>query len=268
MKRTLAGLGLHTVCEEALCPNIGECFSRAQATFLILGKACTRACAFCGVGHGTPSPVDAGEPARVARGVERLGLTHVVVTSVTRDDLPDGGAKAFVDTVSALRALGRKLTIELLIPDFGGDRLAIRVVAASRPDILAHNIETVPRLYCAARSGADYHRSLEVLSYAKEYSGALHTKSGIILGLGEREDEVLGVFDDIAKVGCDFLSIGQYLAPNRSCLPVKEYIRPEQFAYYRKKALEAGLKHVMSGPYVRSSYSAAEYLETETEAAR
>jgi lipoic acid synthetase len=260
MKATLRGLGLGTVCEEALCPNIGECFSRGQSTFLILGKNCTRRCAFCGIKRGVTSPADPREPGRVAEAVKRLGLNHVVVTSVTRDDIPDGGAQVFIDTVIALRRLGRPVTIELLIPDFNLNRDAIRKLAEAKPDILAHNVETVPRLYDLAREGADYVRSLEVLRFIKECDGSLPSKSGLMLGLGERKDEVLQTFADISGTGCDFLSIGQYLAPSRNHLPVKEYISPELFVFYKDKALAAGIRRVVSGPYVRSSYLASEYL--------
>ncbi|MCX5678420.1 MAG: lipoyl synthase [Candidatus Omnitrophica bacterium] len=263
VKKKLGSLGLNTVCEEALCPNIGECFSKAQATFLILGKICTRQCSFCGVKKGSPSPVDPDEPAKVADGARRLGLRHVVITSVTRDDLPDGGAQAFIDTISCLRRHERKIVIEILTPDFNFDKSAIQNVAMAEPDIFAHNIETVPRLYMEARNGADYDRSLRVLSYIKECDNAMHVKSGIMLGLGEREDEVLSTFRDIAGTGCDFLSIGQYLAPSKNHLPVKEYVSPDRFKRYKEDALKAGFRHVVSGPYVRSSYSASEYLESE-----
>lgn len=259
MKAMLRSLKLGTVCEEACCPNIGECFGRRQATFLILGKDCTRACSFCAVKRGRPAPVDRAEPKRVAEGVERLALSHVVITSVTRDDLADGGAGAFVATVEALRALKQRVTIELLVPDFGLDRAAIRAVVASRPDILAHNIETVKRLYTAARKGSDYERSLEVLRFFKECDPAIQTKSGIMLGLGELEEEVLRTIGDIAATGCEYLSIGQYLAPSRAHHPVKEYLRPERFDHYKARALAAGFKHVESGTYVRSSYHASEY---------
>ena len=261
-KSALKSLGLNTVCEEALCPNIGECYSKDQATFLILGKICTRRCSFCGVKRGRPSQPDPSEPSRVAEGVRHLGLSHVVITSVTRDDLTDGGAQVFVDTILSLRALNRKLTIEVLTPDFNFDKAAIRRIVRASPDVFAHNIETVPRLYPEARSGADYGRSLGLLSYVKECDGAMRTKSGIMLGLGEREDEVSGVFRDIAGTGCDFLSIGQYLSPGDGHLQVKEYIPPERFFQYKEEALKAGLRHVLSGTYVRSSYLAAEYLAT------
>jgi len=261
LRTKLSDLKLNTVCEEALCPNIGECFHKGQATFLILGKVCTRRCAFCGVKRGPVSKVDPEEPARVAEGVRRLGLGHVVITSVTRDDLPDGGAQAFVDTISAIRSIAKKVTVEVLTPDFNLNRDAIRKVVIAGPDIFAHNIETVPRLYLEARNGADYSRSLAVLSLIKEFDKDMRTKSGIMLGLGENRDEVLNTLKDIAKTGCDFLSIGQYLSPSREHLPVKEYITPERFAYYKEKALESGFRHVLSGPYVRSSYSASEYME-------
>lgn len=265
VKKNLSGLGLHTVCEEALCPNIGECFAKQQATFLILGNVCTRQCRFCGVKRGQTSPVDPDEPSRVAEGVRQLGLRHVVITSVTRDDLPDGGAQGFIDTIAAVRGLGGKVTVEILTPDFNLNKAAIHSVVSAGPDIFAHNIETVPRLYAEARRGADYQRSRDVLAYIKECDPAMHTKSGIMLGLGERESEVIKTLEDIVETGCDFFSIGQYLAPSREHLPVKEFINPEKFEYYKDKALKAGFRRVLSGPYVRSSYSAAEYLETQGE---
>jgi lipoic acid synthetase len=261
VKETLRVLGLGTVCEEALCPNIGECFSVGRATFLILGRNCTRACRFCAVQRSEPGPVDPDEPRRVAEGVARLGLRHIVITSVTRDDLQDGGAGAFVDTVRAIRSSSPSVRIELLVPDFGMDRVAIRKVVEAGPDILGHNIETVRRLYGEAREGADYGRSLAVLGYVKELDPAMPVKSGIMLGLGETEPEVLETIRDIAGTGCGFLSIGQYLAPSRAHLQVKEYIRPEMFTYYREAALREGFRHVESGTYVRSSYMAERYGE-------
>ena len=260
LKTKLRGLNLGTVCEEALCPNIGECFARGVATFLILGKNCTRQCTFCAVKRGMPSPVDPDEPRRVAEGVQRLGLIHAVITSVTRDDLPDGGAQAFVDTILAIRRFSVAVTVELLIPDFRLNKDALRRVIAAEPDILAHNIETVPRLYRQAREGADYTRSLDVLRFIKECGSSLPAKSGIMLGLGETDDEVLGTFEDIAATGCSLLSIGQYLAPSKNHLPVKEYIKPEKFDHLKEKALGMGFRRVVSGPYVRSSYHASEYL--------
>ncbi len=263
VKSRLKGLGLNTVCEEALCPNIGECFAKSQATFLILGNVCTRLCTFCGVKRGITQPADPGEPKRVAEGVRSLGLKHVVVTSVTRDDLPDGGAQAFVDTIHEIRKSDSNVTVEILTPDFKLNKYAIAKVVDANPEIFAHNIETVPRLYSTARNGSGYQMSLSVLSYIKKCDPSMRTKSGIMLGMGESDDEVLTVIRDIAGTGCDFLSIGQYLAPSKAHLAVKEYISPEKFIQYKKYALEAGFRHVASGTYVRSSYSASEYLETE-----
>lgn len=260
VKAGLRELGVNTVCEEASCPNIGECFERGEATFIILGKVCTRACAFCGIAKGEPKPPDPDEPKRVAEGVKKMGLKHVVITSVTRDDLPDGGAAVFAATIEEIRKSGRPVVVEALVPDFRMDRGAIAKVAAASPDIIAHNLETVPRLYKKARQGADYKRSLEVLKTIKEIGGGIFTKSGLMLGLGETEQEVLSVFDDLVSCGCDFLSIGQYLAPSYAHVPVEEYITPEKFTFYRQKALDAGLKKVLSGPYVRSSYMAGEYI--------
>ncbi|HPM42726.1 MAG TPA: lipoyl synthase [Candidatus Omnitrophota bacterium] len=294
IKSMLRELRLGTVCEEALCPNIGECFSKGNATFLILGNNCTRLCSFCAVRRGVPEPVDPDEPLRIARGVMKLALAHVVITSVTRDDLPDGGAGHFVETVKAIRRLNpviarpnevrtkqsdrllrrpeigssplvmtnsaNEITVELLIPDFNFDKAALRAVIDSGPDIIAHNIETVPRLYKEARQGADYKRSLAVLRYIKEHSPSIPVKSGIMLGLGESEGEVLATLEDIVNTGCGFLSIGQYLAPSREHFPVKEYLRPERFTYYKDKALSLGFKHVESGSYVRSSYHASDYI--------
>lgn len=263
LKKRLSDLGLNTVCEEALCPNIGECFGKAQATFLILGKVCTRQCAFCGVKRGRTEPVDPLEPARVAEGVKRLGLKHVVITSVTRDDLADGGAQGFVDTIAALKKLEPKVTIEILTPDFALNKEAIKKVVDAGPDIFAHNIETVRGLYDKARKGADYDRSLALLRLIKKYGGLMRTKSGIMVGLGERETEVKETLRDIADTGCDYLSIGQYLSPSREHLAVKEYVLPGAFERYRDIALGMGFRSVMSGPYVRSSFSAAEYIAAE-----
>ncbi|MBI1921831.1 MAG: lipoyl synthase [Geobacter sp.] len=258
MERLLGGLKLHTVCQEAMCPNISECFRQKQATFLILGSICTRMCTFCNVTKQAPLPVDSQEPARVAAAVNELGLAHVVVTSPTRDDLPDGGAGLYAATVAAIRDASPATTVELLVPDFQGDAESLRTVVQARPDILGHNVETVPRLY-HIRSGADYHRSLELLRRAHDLDPSLRTKSGIMLGLGEMEDEVLQVIADLRSVGSSYLSIGQYLAPSRQHCPVQEYVEPALFDQYRQKALEAGFVHVESGPYVRSSYHAASY---------
>lgn len=255
----LAGLSLHTVCHQARCPNISECFSRGTATFMIMGEICTRGCAFCGVTKGVPMPLDPDEPERVARAVGRLGLRHAVITSVTRDDLDDGGAAVFVDVIHALKRAGQSPAIEVLVPDFGGDAASIEVVISAGPDIFGHNVETVPSLY-GARKGGDYQRSLRVLSRAKERAPEMPTKSALMLGLGEKEGEVLDVLGDLRRAGCDYVSLGQYLQPARTNLPVTEYITPGAFERYRGKALEMGFLHVESGPYVRSSYMAEAYL--------
>lgn len=257
MRRLLAGLRLHTVCQEALCPNIGECFSSGVATFLILGPVCTRGCRFCGVRTGDPLPPDPGEPDRVAEAVRRLSLRHVVVTSVTRDDLADGGAHLFARTVRRIRERSAQTTIEILIPDFQGNEAALSAVVRARPEVIAHNLESVPRLYLEVRAGADYQRSLEVLRFVKRRDGGIATKSGLMLGLGESSEEVKGLMRDLRGAGVDALTVGQYLAPSTAHLPVAEYIRPEQFEEYRDFALGLGFTQVMSAPYVRSSYRAA-----------
>ena len=260
MRRLLGELNLNTVCQQALCPNISECFSCGQATFLILGKNCTRLCSFCNVEKSQPEAVDHDEPARVAQAVVRLKLSHVVVTSPTRDDLEDGGAGLYSATVAAIRTASPATRIELLVPDFQGDQQGIETVAAAGPDIFAHNLETVPRLY-QIRNGADYGRSLEVLRAWNSLAPGIPAKSGIMLGMGEAEEEVLQVLHDLREVGCAYLSIGQYLAPSRLHYPVQEYVRPELFESLKVKALEIGFSHVESGPYVRSSYHAGRYLE-------
>ncbi|MDY0384725.1 lipoyl synthase [Trichlorobacter sp.] len=259
MRGLLSELKLNTVCQQALCPNIAECFSCGQATFLILGRDCTRQCSFCNVDKAPrPLPPDADEPRRVAEAVLRLKLSHVVITSPTRDDLDDGGAGHYAATVAAIRERSPEAAIELLVPDFGGDGQALATVLAARPAILAHNLETVPRLY-AVRQGADYRRSLQLLERAALATDAAPTKSGIMLGLGETEAEVLAVLQDLRQVGCSYLSIGQYLAPSRRHQPVVEYILPERFELWRQAALEIGFRHVESSPYTRSSYHAANY---------
>ena len=258
MDKLLGDHRLHTVCREAVCPNITECFRNRQATFLILGKSCTRLCSFCNVTKETPLPVDTEEPARVAQAVARLGLAHVVITSPTRDDLADGGSALYAATVAAIRTASPGTRIELLIPDFLGNRLSTATVVNAGPDIIGHNVETVPRLY-HIRSGADYRRSLAVLETVREIDPQLKTKSGIMLGLGETENEVLEVFAGLRQAGCAYLSVGQYLAPSKRHYPVQEFIRPEMFDFYREKALALGFEHVESGPYVRSSYHAEQY---------
>jgi lipoic acid synthetase len=259
MRALLGELRLNTVCQQALCPNIAECFSCGQATFLILGRDCTRQCSFCNVEKGAaPLPPDSDEPSRVAEAVLRLTLSHVVVTSPTRDDLADGGAGHFAATVAAIRERSPATSVELLVPDFGGDQQALQTVLAARPAILAHNLETVPRLY-AVRQGADYRRSLSLLERAAAAADAAPTKSGIMLGLGETEEEVLHVLQDLWQAGCSYLSIGQYLAPSRRHQPVVAYIPPERFEALRQRALAMGFRHVESSPYTRSSYHAANY---------
>lgn len=260
MKQLLKDLRVETVCEQAMCPNMGECFARNEATFLILGQYCTRECSFCNIEKGKPLALDLDEPKRVAEAVERLALKHVVITSVTRDDLVDGGAGIFKATILTIRQKMPKVKIEVLIPDFKLSLEALAIVARALPDIIAHNVETVPSLYKKVRQGSEYSRSLDVLRAVKKISPGVKTKSGIMLGLGEKEAEVLAVMRDLRLAECDFLSIGQYLAPSSRHYPVQEYISPEIFSFYKEKAEELGFLHVESAPYVRSSYSAGEYL--------
>lgn len=266
MDRLLGSLRLNTVCREASCPNISECFRQKQATFLIMGKDCTRSCSFCNVSANCPAPLDTDEPERVARAVTLLELQHAVITSPTRDDLADGGAGHFAATVMAVRNASPLTVIELLVPDFQGNRESLATVIAANPQILAHNIETVPRLY-SIRAGADYRRSLELLKLSKEIAPQLPTKTGIMLGLGESPQEVLATLADIRASGCDYLSIGQYLAPSRNHFPVAEFIEPGVFDSYREEALALGFAHVESAPYVRSSYHADRYRLDSTNGA-
>jgi len=256
MEHLLAGLGLHTVCEEAHCPNIAECFGQGTATFMILGDTCTRGCRFCAVNHGLPTPLDPDEPERVAEAAVRLGLRHVVVTSVTRDDLPDGGAGQFAATIESVRRRLPDAAVEVLVPDFGGFRAALETVLDAQPDVLNHNVETVPRLYRRVRPRADYRRSLEVLAQSKAYAPQTATKSGLMLGLGERTAEVLRVLYDLREVGCDLLTLGQYLQPTEHQLSVARYVPPAEFDWYRDKAQAMGFRGVASGPLVRSSHRA------------
>jgi len=259
-KRLVQELRLHTVCEEAHCPNVGECWSHKTATFMLLGEVCTRNCSFCAVTHGRPAAVDRDEPARVAEGVVRLGLTHVVVTSVDRDDLPDGGADHFARTAAAIKARVPACTVEVLVPDFRPDDTAIDRVVDAPVDIVNHNTETVPRLYKTVRPGAKYERSLRLLQRAKERRPTVFTKTGLMLGLGEDGGEVRAVFADLAGVGCDILTLGQYLRPSAAQLPVARYLAPSEFADFRADALRCGFRHVESGPLVRSSYHAWEHI--------
>jgi len=259
----LARLGLNTVCREARCPNISECYKNRHATFLILGKVCTRSCAFCHVTKGAaPEPLDPAEPGRVAECARRMGLRHVVVTSVTRDDLPDGGAGPFAQTTELLRQIPSRPAVEILVPDFQANTDAIAVVAASAPDIFGHNLETVRRLY-HLRPGADYRRSLDVLACAKKKNARVRTKTALMLGLGETQKEVMEAFRDLRDVDCDFLALGQYLRPDKKNTEVKEYLPPRVFEEYRRTALSMGFLHVESAPYVRSSYRAGAYLKPQ-----
>ncbi|MDI6759659.1 MAG: lipoyl synthase [Candidatus Brocadiaceae bacterium] len=256
----ISGLGLKTVCQEALCPNIEECFSRGTATFLILGGVCTRGCSFCGVRKGTPAPPDGEEPLRLARAVRRMGLRYVVVTSVTRDDLPDGGSAHYKKTIQGLREI-KGVEVEVLVPDFQGRQESLTTVLEAGPDILSHNIETVPRLYPQVRQGASYKRSLRVLAFTKKQCKNIKTKSGVMLGLGESRQEVLEVLADLREVGCDVLTIGQYLRPTREQLPVQRYLEPEEFEEYKRLACSMSFQEVKAGPFVRSSYYSNASLE-------
>ena len=247
---------LHTVCQEANCPNQFECFSAHTATFLIMGATCTRNCRFCNIDGGRPGPLDADEPRRVAEAAARMKLRYVVVTSVTRDDLPDGGAGHFAATISALKETIAEVQIEVLIPDFQGYREALQTVLEANPDVLNHNMETVRRLYASVRPQADYDRSLELLTRVKRLAPSIPAKSGIMLGLGETEQEVRQVIGDVHRTGCRMLTIGQYLQPTAQHLPVVDYIPPEEFGRWRQFALETGFEKVASGPFVRSSYHA------------
>lgn len=260
-RQLLAELKLATVCENARCPNCGECFSAGTATFLILGEICTRGCAFCAVRHGLhPAPPDADEPERLARAVGNLGLSHVVFTSVTRDDLPDGGSAHYALVVEALRRNCPAVTIELLVPDFRGDASALQRVLNSSPAVLAHNVETVPRLYGTVRNGASYRGSLALLQSAKRLAPEVFTKSGLMLGLGEDPDEIDDVLSALAAVECDILTIGQYLAPSIAHAPVVRYVSQDEFEFWRSEALEMGFRQVVSGPLVRSSYKASHFF--------
>lgn len=262
MVKYLKSLGIHTVCQSAGCPNIGECFSKRTATFMILGNICTRNCSFCGVPSGIPSPVDPDEPRRVAQAAAGLGLAYVVVTSVTRDDLNDGGASHFAETIRQIKLAIPNAKVEVLIPDFKGDEAALAKVLEARPIVLNHNVETVPRLYPAVRPQADYKRSLKILETASKLKSSIFTKSGFMVGLGESKAEVIEVLKDLRQVGCDFVTIGQYLRPSKAHLPVVEYVTPARFEEYKAIGESMGFRNVASGPFVRSSYHAADFFPT------
>jgi lipoic acid synthetase len=256
MQKFLEKERINTVCENALCPNRGECYKRRTATFLILGKNCTRNCAFCAINKGKPEPVDFLEPERIARATDILNLRHVVITSVTRDDLEDGGAVHFANVIKEIKKLNSEIIIEVLVPDFRGKFESVKKVVDAGPDIFNHNLETVPCLYSKIRKGADYKRSLLVLKTAKKINPQIITKSGLMTGLGETQKQVLKTMDDLRQVRCDFLTIGQYLAPTKKHYPVKEFIKPEVFEKYKQAGIEKGFLNVFSGPFVRSSYFA------------
>jgi lipoyl synthase len=260
LRRLMRSKSLHTVCEEAHCPNMAECWGAGTATFMILGDTCTRSCGFCAVKTGRPGFVDIEEPARVGAAVAQMALGHAVVTSVNRDELPDGGASLFAATIREIRAQSPGTTVEVLIPDFVGDPAALDAVLAERPEILNHNVETVERLYPRVRPQARYARSLEVLRRTKELAPALTCKSGIMVGLGETHDEVIGTMRDIAEQGTDVLTVGQYLRPSPMHLPIERYWSPEEFAALRDEGMTMGFRHVESGPLVRSSYHAERHV--------
>ena len=259
LKGLMRGLELHTVCESARCPNIAECWQHRTATFMILGELCTRRCGFCAVPKGRPAgQVDWAEPERVAEAAETMGLKYIVVTSVDRDDLKDGGSSIFAQTIEALRRRVEGCKVEVLIPDFRGSDEALETVLKARPDVLNHNIETVPRMYPVARRGSRYERSLRLLEHSREIDSAIPTKSGLMVGLGETMEELFGVLGDLAGVGVDIVTIGQYLRPSGEQLPVARFYTPEEFATLKREGLRRGIRHVESGPLVRSSYHAHE----------
>ena len=260
MKSLLASSRLHTICEEAKCPNIAECFSRGTATFLILRDVCTRNCTYCNVKKGSPLEVDFNEPGRVARLVKKLNLNYVVITSVTRDDLPDGGAGIFAQTIQKIEELSPETKVEVLIPDFKGNLDSLKKVIDAKPYVLAHNLEVVERLFSAVRPQGNYRRSLSLLKEAKEIDPDIFTKSGIMIGMGERKEEITEVMKDLRGVGCDIFTIGQYLQPSLNHLPISKYYTPEEFKEFQKIGDELGFLHVESGPLVRSSYHAAEAI--------
>lgn len=268
VKSLLAQSNLHTVCQEANCPNISHCFEEGTATFLTLGDVCTRGCTFCDVKRGTPLPVDEDEPERVAETVKKLNLNYAVITSVTRDDLGDGGASIFARTINEIKSSIPGCKVEVLIPDFGGSLESLKTVLEAKPDVLNHNMETVQRLYPQVRKGADYKRSLKLLQNVKKIDRSMVSKSGMMLGLGENREEVIELMRDVRNVDCDLLTIGQYLSPSKDHLPIGKFYHPDEFAELKVVGEEMGFQHVESGPLVRSSYHAKEqvkYLKTYDE---
>jgi lipoic acid synthetase len=261
LKKLARGLGLHTVCESAQCPNIGECWNHKTATFMLLGDICTRRCGFCAVPKGRPEAIDWDEPRRVAEAVATLGLKHAVVTSVNRDDDNVGGARIFAETIREIRELVPDCRVEVLIPDFQGLEEPLRIVLAAKPNVLNHNTESVPRLYRVVRSGARYQRTLDLLANAKKWDPEMVTKSGVMVGLGETTDELIEVFRDLGSRGVDILTVGQYLRPSKDHLPMARFYTPVEFVYLKEEALKFGFKHVESGPLVRSSYHAHEQAD-------
>jgi len=259
LKKLARGMGLHTVCESAQCPNIGECWNHKTATFMLLGDICTRRCGFCAVPKGRPEPIDLDEPRRVAEAVATLGLKHAVVTSVNRDDDNIGSARIFAETIREIRERSPDCRVEVLIPDFQGLEESLRIVLDAKPDVLNHNTETVPRLYRVVRSGARYERTLALLENAKKFSPGMVTKSGVMVGLGESSEELIEVFRDLGTRGVDILTVGQYLRPSKDHLPIARFYEPAEFTYLRDQALRFGFRHVESGPMVRSSYHAHEH---------
>lgn len=266
VKHILNDLSLNTVCEAANCPNRNECFSKKTATFMILGRECTRNCKFCNVSSNPVEEVNPKEPENVAEATVKLGLKHVVITSVTRDDLSDGGAEHFAKTIKAIKAKNPEIIVEVLIPDLQGDVDALKIVVDAKPDILNHNVETVPRLYPDVRPMAIYQRSLDVLENTKKLNPDMLTKTGIMLGLGETVEEVISLFKDLRAVNCDFLTVGQYLPPSNEHFPLVEYVHPDQFEMYKEEAMKLGFKFVASSPLVRSSYKAADMFEASESA--
>lgn len=268
LKGIMRELKLNTVCEEAHCPNIGECWNHGTATFMILGDVCTRACSYCAVSHGRPAPIDTAEPVRVAEAIEQLNLNYVVITSVDRDDVKDGGASIFAGVITETRKRLPGCRIEVLIPDFKGEEAPLRTVLEAGPDVLNHNTETVPRLYRMARSGGRYPRTLELLERSRRIAPHIPTKSGLMVGLGEEREELLATFKDLRDVGCQILTVGQYLRPTQAHTPMVRYYTPEEFADLKQIALDMGFVHVESGPLVRSSYHAHETADAYAAAAQ